>query len=138
MKSRSNGDTCHYISESKLSFKPQRSDKIPVPKSIFIKLKSMAENKILQKNKSSYSTFRRVIPGRFLTPKSFFIAQKMTTRELSLAPDSQIKSDLKWPLAPYLKEKFPTASSSDPRQNDLDRRWGSRDVLISSVEFLMH
>ena len=95
MKPRSNGDTCHYISESKLSFKPQRSDKIPVPESIFIKLKSIAENKIMQKNKSSYNIFRRVTPARFLTPKSFFIAQKMTTRELSLAPDSQIQSDLK-------------------------------------------
>ena len=95
VKSRSNGDTCHYISESKLSFKPQRSDKIPVPNSIFIKLKSIAENKIMQKHKSSYSTFRRVTPARFLTPKSFFIAQKMTTRELSLAHDSKIESDLK-------------------------------------------
>ena len=137
MKPRSNGDTCHYILESKLSFKPQRSDKIPVLESIFIKLKSIAENKIMQKNKSSYNIFRRVTPARFLTPKSFFIAQKkMTTRELSLAPDSQISTYLKWPLAPYLKENFPTASSSDPCGNDLDRWWRSRHLLISSVDLL--
>ena len=92
--------------------------------------------KLCRKNKRSYNISRRVTPARFSTPKSFFIAQKMTTRELSLAPDSQIQSDLKWPLAPYLKEKFPTASSSDPCQNDLDRRWRSRFLLISSVEFL--
>jgi len=55
----------------------------------------MAENKIMQKNKASYSISRRVTPARFLTPKSSFIAQKLTTRELSLAPDSKIKSDLK-------------------------------------------
>ena len=92
MKSRSNGDTCHYISKSKLSFKPQRLDKILVPKSIFIKLSSMAENKIMQKNKTSYNISRRVTPVRFLAPKSFVIAQKkMTTRELSLAQDSQIE-----------------------------------------------
>lgn len=95
MKSRSNGDTCHYISESKLSFKPQRSDKILVLESIIIKLLSMAENKIMQKNKTYYIVFRRVTLARFSTPKSFFIAQKMTTRDLSLAPDSKIKSDLK-------------------------------------------
>ena len=95
MKSRSNGDTCHYISKSKLPFKPQRLDKVPVRRSIFIKLSSTAENKIMQKNKTSYSTFKRVTPARFLTPKSFFIAQEMTTRELPLAPDSQIQSDLK-------------------------------------------
>ena len=88
VKSRSNGDTCHYISESKLSFKPQRSDKIPVPRSIFIKLSSMAKNKIMQKNKTILQHFQK--PTRFSTPKSFFIAQKLTTRELSLAPDSQI------------------------------------------------
>ena len=137
MKPRSNGDTCHYISESKLSFKPRRSDKIPVPESIFIKLKSIAKNKIMQKNKTSYSISRRVTPARF-QPQSLSLLhrKKMTTRELSLASDSPIKSDLKWPLAPYLKEKFPTASSSDPCQNDLDCWWGSRYLLISSVEFL--
>jgi len=95
VKPRSNGDTCHYISKSKLSFKPQRSNKIPVPRSIFVKLKSITENKIMQKNKLSYSIFRRVTPARFLTPKSFFIEQKMTTRELYLAPDFQISTDLK-------------------------------------------
>jgi len=92
MKFRSNGDTCHYISKIKLSFKPHRSDKIPVPRSIFIKLLSMVENKIMQKNKTSYSISRRVTPVRFSTRKSFFIAQKMTTRELSLALDSKISS----------------------------------------------
>jgi len=95
MKFKSNGDTCHYISKIKLAFKPQKSDKIYMPRSIFIKLLSMAENKIMQKNKTSYNISRRVTLARFSTPKSFFIAQKMTTRELSLALDSQIESDLK-------------------------------------------
>ena len=94
-KFKSNGYTCHYISEIKLSFKPQRSDKILVLKSIFIKLSSMAETKFMQKNKTPYNISRRVTPARFSTPKSFFIAQKLTTRELSLAPDSSIKSDFK-------------------------------------------
>ena len=135
MRSRSNGDTCHCISESKLSFKPQRSDKIPVPRSIFIKLSSMAENKIMQKkNRTILQHFQKSNTSKIFNPKVFFIAQKMTTRELSLVPDSQIKSDLKWPLAPYLKEKSPIASSSDPCQTYLDCRWGSRYLLISSVE----
>jgi len=58
-------------------------------------LLSIAENKIMQKNKTSYNISRRVTPTRFSTPKSFFIAQKMTTRELSLAHDSKIEYDLK-------------------------------------------
>ena len=106
-----------------------------MPESIFIKLSSMAENKIMQKNKTSYNISRRVTPARFSTPKSFFIAQKMTTRELSLAPDSQIKWSQMTPDT-YLKKKFPTASSSDPCQNDLDRQWGSKSLLISSVKIL--
>ena len=134
MKSRSNGDTCNYISESKLLFKPQRSDKIPVSKSIFIKLLSMIENKIMQKNKTILQCFQKSNTGKIFNPKVFLYRTKNDYKRASLAPDSWIKSDLKWPLASYLKEKFPTASSSDPYQNDLDRRWGSRYLLISSVE----
>jgi len=47
----------------------------------------MVETKFMQKNKTSYNISRRVTLARFATPKSFFIAQKMTTRELSLAHD---------------------------------------------------
>ena len=140
MKSISNGDTCHCISESKLSFKPHRSDKIPMPRSIFIKLSSMAENKIVEKNKTILQRFQKSNTSKIFNPKVFlYCTKKMTTRELSLTPNSQIQSFFsKWPLAPYLKENFPTASSSDPCQNNLNRRWGSRDLLISSVEILIN
>ena len=69
-------------------------------------------------------------------PQSLSLLHKMTRRELSLALDSQIQSDLKWPLTPYLKKNFPTASSSDPCLSGLDRWWGSKFLLISFVEIL--
>ena len=73
--------------------------------------------------------------SQILTPKSSFINEKQITREL-LQHKTHRSNDLKWLLAPYLKEMIPTASSSDPCRNDLDRWWESRHLLISSVDLL--
>ena len=96
MKSRSNGGTYHYILESKLSFKPYRSDKIPVPESIFIKLLSMTENKIMQKNKTILQHFQKSNTSKIFNPKVFLYCTKTDYKRAFFSTRlSDLNSDLK-------------------------------------------
>ena len=104
---------------------------------LYIKLLLMAENKIMQKIKQ-LTTLKESNTSKISTPKSLFICTRKSLQESFLQRKTHRSNDLKWPLAPYLKEKFPTASSSDPCQNDLDRQRGSRYLLISSIEILIN
>ena len=75
----------------------------------------MAENKIMQKIKQ-LTALQESNTSKISTPKSFFICSRKNLQESFLQHKTHRSNDLKWPLTPYLKENFPTASSSDPCQ----------------------
>jgi len=90
----------------------------------------MAEIKIMHRNETSYSVSRRVTPTRFQLQSLSLLHMKNDYKRAFFSTILIDRNDLKWPLTPYLKENFPTASSSDPCQSDLDCRWGSKSLLI--------
>ena len=134
LDSRYNGDTCHYF-RNLITIQTLVSEQDTcVQQYSTSSYYKWLKNKNMQKIKQ-LTALQESNTSKISTPKSFFISTRKGLQESFLQHKTHKSNDLKWPLAPYLKENFPTTSSSDPRQKDLDRRWGSKHLLISSVEF---